>query len=201
MVCQQVGRCLCVFVIEFRAHIADTNARTSYWSPIIASSFFRIGTSLMFQAALNYLPGANNSKLSRPAVQMLTRNADAYPRFVASVLASNDFTRSMSAGAFPLFASAMFKRLGIDWGNSLLGFLSVIMIPIPFVLYKVRVSGSTVYLVPLLTEIFTVRSQPPCQDSFRQLELRREDFFSISYEAVEFAVDNRMQASIQHDPV
>jgi len=29
----------------------------------------------------------------------------------------------------------MFRKLGINWGSSLLGFLSVLFIPIPFVLY------------------------------------------------------------------
>jgi DHA1 family multidrug resistance protein-like MFS transporter len=29
----------------------------------------------------------------------------------------------------------MFRKLGINWGSSLLGFLSILFIPIPFVLY------------------------------------------------------------------
>jgi len=37
---------------------------------------------------------------------------------------------------FPLFATAMYNRLGVDWASSLLGFLSIAFIPIPFVLYK-----------------------------------------------------------------
>lgn len=40
----------------------------------------------------------------------------------------------MGAG-FPLFATAMFKTLGLDWGSALLGFLSIAFIPIPFVLW------------------------------------------------------------------
>lgn len=30
----------------------------------------------------------------------------------------------------------MYNRLGVDWASSLLGFLSIAFIPIPFVLYK-----------------------------------------------------------------
>lgn len=30
----------------------------------------------------------------------------------------------------------MFNRLGIGWGNSLLAFLSIVFIPIPFVLVR-----------------------------------------------------------------
>jgi hypothetical protein len=50
----------------------------------------------------------------------------------ASALAANMFMRSVLAAAFPLFASYMFNRLGLDWGMSLLGFIAVGMIPIPF---------------------------------------------------------------------
>lgn len=40
----------------------------------------------------------------------------------------------MGAG-FPLFATAMFDTLGLDWGSGLLGFLSIAFIPIPFALW------------------------------------------------------------------
>ena len=56
--------------------------------------------------------------------------------YVASVYAGNDFMRSAFGAGFPLFATAMFNKLGIDWGSSLLGFLSIAFIPIPIVLYK-----------------------------------------------------------------
>ena len=49
----------------------------------------------------------------------------------------------MGAG-FPVFAGAMFRNLGLDWGCSLLGFLSIAFIPIPVALYlwgrKIRMS-------------------------------------------------------------
>lgn len=76
-----------------------------------------LGSTFVFQASLNFLP-------------------DAYPRYAASVLASNDFMRSIIAGSFPLFATAMFKRLGIDWGSTLLGLIAAAMIPIPFALHR-----------------------------------------------------------------
>lgn len=57
-------------------------------------------------------------------------------RYVGSALAGNDFARSMMGGAFPLFATAMFNNLGLGWGCSLLGFISVGFIPIIFLFYK-----------------------------------------------------------------
>lgn len=85
--------------------------------PIIGSSFFSIGAFLLFNSVLNYL-------------------GDAYPKYAASVLAGNDFFRSMFGAGFPLFARAMYSRLGVNWASSTLAFLSIAFIPIPFVLFK-----------------------------------------------------------------
>ena len=102
---------LCLFVFGW------TGRESVPWIvPIIGSAFFGVGAFLLFQSILNYL-------------------ADAYPKHAASVLAGNDFMRSMVGAAFPLFATGMYNNLGIGWASSLLAFLSVGMIPIPFVLY------------------------------------------------------------------
>lgn len=95
------------------------SAGHTHWiMPIIGSAFFSIGAFLLFNSVLNYLP-------------------DAYPKYAASVLAGNDFMRSSFGAGFPLFASAMYTKLGTGWASSLLGFLSIVFIPIPFVLWKV----------------------------------------------------------------
>lgn len=85
--------------------------------PIIGTAWFGIGTFLLFNSVLNYL-------------------SDAYPEYQASVLAGNDFVRSMLGAGFPLFANAMYTKLGVGWASSTLAFLSVAFIPIPFVLFK-----------------------------------------------------------------
>lgn len=87
--------------------------------PIIGSAWFAIGTFLLFNSILNYLP-------------------DAYPEYAASVLAGNDFMRSAFGAGFPLFASAMYMDLGVGWASSTLAFISIAFIPIPFVLIKVN---------------------------------------------------------------
>lgn len=95
------------------------SARKSiHWiMPVIGSSFFGLSSFALFNAVLPYL-------------------SDAYPDSVASVLAGNDLMRSAFGAGFPLFASAMFKNLGIAWASSTLAFLGVAFIPIPFALYK-----------------------------------------------------------------
>ena len=91
--------------------------RTHWIMPIIGSAWFSIGAFLLFNSVLNYL-------------------GDAYPAYAASVLAGNDFFRSMFGAGFPLFATAMYTYLGVDWASSTLAFLSIAFIPIPFVLFK-----------------------------------------------------------------
>lgn len=94
------------------------SARSSmHWiMPIIGSSFFSVGAFLLFQAVFTYL-------------------SHAYPNHVAEVFASNDLVRSSFGAAFPLFANAMYSRLGVAWASSLLGFLSIAFIPVPFILH------------------------------------------------------------------
>lgn len=87
--------------------------------PIVGSGFFSVGAFLLFNSVLNYLP-------------------DAYPAYAASVLAGNDLFRSAFGAGFPLFARAMYVNLGINWASSTLAFLSIVFIPIPLILMKVR---------------------------------------------------------------
>ena len=99
------------------------SARPSiHWiMPIVGSGFFAVGTFLLFMAVLNYL-------------------SDAYPTYAASVLAGNDLFRSSFGAGFPLFASAMYENLGVDWASSTLAFISIAFIPIPYVLIRVCLS-------------------------------------------------------------
>jgi DHA1 family multidrug resistance protein-like MFS transporter len=85
--------------------------------PIIASVLFSIGGVLIFNSIFCY-------------------EAHAYPKYAASVFAGNDFLRSSFGGGFPLFATAMFHNLGVGWACTLLGCLSLLFVPYPFVLYK-----------------------------------------------------------------
>ena len=48
----------------------------------------------------------------------------------------NDLCRSCFAGAFPLFAHAMFKHLGLGGASSMLGGFAILFIPAPFVFIK-----------------------------------------------------------------
>ena len=75
-----------------------------------------VGFFTIFQSALNYL-------------------IDTFQRYSASAIAANTFLRSIFAAVFPLFVSPMFHNLGTPWASSLLGFISVLLLPIPFLFY------------------------------------------------------------------
>ncbi|RDW76310.1 MFS transporter [Aspergillus mulundensis] len=92
------------------------NASVHWVVPIMASALFSVGGCLIFNPIFCYL-------------------AHAYPRYAASVLAGNDFMRSSFGAGFPLFAAAMFHKLGVGWACTLLGCLTCLFVPFPIVLY------------------------------------------------------------------
>lgn len=61
---------------------------------------------------------------------------DSYTIYAASVLAATAMLRSFFGAAFPLFVSQMYAALGIHWASSVPAFLTLAMLPFPFVLYK-----------------------------------------------------------------
>ncbi|TFB01596.1 Polyamine transporter 4 [Trichoderma ghanense] len=55
---------------------------------------------------------------------------------VASASSANSLARYGFAGVFPLFTIQMYTTLGIHWASSLLGFIALALIPIPWVLFE-----------------------------------------------------------------
>ena len=61
---------------------------------------------------------------------------DAFTIHAASALAANAVLRSILGACFPLFGLQMYSVLGLGWGNSLLGFVSLALCPVPLLLLK-----------------------------------------------------------------
>ncbi|KAJ9630312.1 hypothetical protein H2204_008530 [Knufia peltigerae] len=85
--------------------------------PIIGSSFFGAGVFLAFNGVLTFL-------------------VDAYANYAASAVAANVLVRLIFAGAFPLFGTQMYENLGYQWASSLLAFLGLACLPMPFLFFK-----------------------------------------------------------------
>lgn len=62
----------------------------------------------------------------------LTSHAD----YAASAFAAAQIVRSLAGFGFPLFAGPMIHELGVPWTASLLGFVGLVLSPIPFLFYK-----------------------------------------------------------------
>jgi len=67
---------------------------------------------------------------------MQTYIVDSYVRYAASGVAAAVVLRSLAGFGFPLFAPAMYNALGYGWGNSVLGFVAVVVgIPAPLLFW------------------------------------------------------------------
>ncbi|RBR04930.1 uncharacterized protein FIESC28_11468 [Fusarium coffeatum] len=85
--------------------------------PIIGSAIFGAGILLVFSGVFTFL-------------------VDAYPQYAASALAANAFVRCAFAAAFPLFGNQMYKKLNNHWASTLLAFLTVFMMPFPYLFFR-----------------------------------------------------------------
>ena len=96
--------------------------KTHWIAPCVGSFIFCVGSINIFQAIFNYL-------------------GRGFYRYIASVFAGNCLMRSWSAAVFPLFVSPMYhntaiKDFPVGPGGSILASVSVLMIAIPFVIYR-----------------------------------------------------------------
>ncbi|KAJ3472847.1 hypothetical protein NLG97_g10681 [Lecanicillium saksenae] len=61
---------------------------------------------------------------------------DAFPEYAASALAGFAVIRCTIGAFLPLAAPAMYASLGLGWGTSLLGFISLAFVPVPFLIFR-----------------------------------------------------------------
>ncbi|KAI1146709.1 MFS general substrate transporter [Nemania diffusa] len=84
--------------------------------PIIGSGIFGCGTLLVFNGVFTFL-------------------VDSYPLYAASALAANSFLRCTFAAAFPLFGQQLYHGIGYQWASSLLAFITLALMPLPYVFF------------------------------------------------------------------
>lgn len=85
--------------------------------PCVGAAFIMYGVFQIFLQSVNYI-------------------TDVYINFAASANSATAFLRAAMAAAFPLFATQMFNNLGVQWAGTLIGCLSVVALPFPFIFYK-----------------------------------------------------------------
>ncbi|KAL2265966.1 hypothetical protein VTJ83DRAFT_5318 [Remersonia thermophila] len=90
--------------------------RVHWIAPMIGVVIFAFGLMGVMMCIQNYL-------------------LDVYPRAAASVTAALAVLRSLAGALLPLCAIDMYTALKMGWGNSLLGFISLGLVPIPLLFY------------------------------------------------------------------
>ncbi|KAG1466605.1 hypothetical protein G6F56_004657 [Rhizopus delemar] len=100
-----------------------------HWiAPTLSGIPFGFGMVLIYYSANNYL-------------------IDCFSRYVTSALAAKVLIRSGSGAAFPLFIQQMYHGMGNQWASTLLAFISLAIVPIPFAFYrwgaKIRAKSKT----------------------------------------------------------
>jgi hypothetical protein len=91
--------------------------QTHFIVPLIATGLIGIGLLMTFMPASTYL-------------------VDVFTIHAASAMAASTVSRSLCAAFIPLSSQKMYAKLGYGWGNSLLGFIACLLIPIPFLFLK-----------------------------------------------------------------
>lgn len=59
----------------------------------------------------------------------------SYQTYAASALAGVILIRNLFGAGFPLFVSGMYANLGTEWASSILAFLSLLLVPIPYLFF------------------------------------------------------------------
>ena len=88
----------------------------SYWSPLAASVLFGYGILCVFISTYQYI-------------------IDSYEMYAASALASLTFIRYVAAGGMVEVAIPMYTNLGVHWTLTVLGAISALMVPVPYLFY------------------------------------------------------------------
>lgn len=84
---------------------------------MLAGIPYGMGVEIIFMALTSYL-------------------SDGYGTLTASALASAAIMRSVLGSLLPLLAQPMYAALGVSWASSLLGFVTLAMAVVPFLLLR-----------------------------------------------------------------
>ncbi|KIK50280.1 hypothetical protein GYMLUDRAFT_51297 [Collybiopsis luxurians FD-317 M1] len=106
-----------LFTISFFWFAWTSFPSVSFWAPLMAGGLMGFAICWIFLSLFNYM-------------------IDTYLMMAASALAANTVVRSLFGAGFPLFAGQMYDTLGPRWASSLLGFIALVMTPIPFIFLK-----------------------------------------------------------------
>ena len=122
---------------------AWTADKEAHWIlPIIGSGFLGAGMFGIFVS--RSASGLKRVGLTYEQMAGSTYLIDAYTVYAASVSAAATVFRSLFGALLPLAGNSMYNAMGVGWGTSLLSFIAVAFVPVPFIFWKFgeRIRGS-----------------------------------------------------------
>ncbi|TEA18306.1 MFS transporter prlG [Colletotrichum sidae] len=96
----------------------SANGDTHWIVPVLGTFVIGFGSFIVLMPSQIYLVDAFGAEAS------------------ASALAANTFMRSLFGAFLPLGGPPLYQALGLGWGNSLLAFVGLAFVPVPFLFYK-----------------------------------------------------------------
>ena len=141
---------LCVFaalsdrLVRLFAKVDEMKAEYRLFPWILGSLFIPAGFFWYGWSAQHELPfimptiGTGWIELGMVATFMSIQTylVDGFQHQAACALAANIVLRSLVGAFLPLAGPKMYAALGLGWGNSLLGFLALIMAPVSWLLFR-----------------------------------------------------------------
>ncbi|KAI0125629.1 major facilitator superfamily domain-containing protein [Xylariales sp. AK1849] len=107
-----------IIVVGFFWYGWSAQARVHWIVPILGTSLIGIGSLFVMMPSQIYL-------------------VDAFgPESAASALAANTVLRTLAGAFLTLAGPPLYSSLGIGWGNSLLGLMCLLFVPVPFLFYR-----------------------------------------------------------------
>jgi len=109
--------CSPLFVTGFFIFGWTSYPRLPWIAPCIGGALIGFSTLGIFVSSFNFL-------------------VDTYLFAAASALSANTVIRSLFGAGFPMFAAQMYNKLNPRWASTVLGFVALLLAPIPFLFLK-----------------------------------------------------------------
>lgn len=99
-------------------------------APIIATAIQTFGVAVVSISSKAYL-------------------VDSFPDHAASAIGAGSILMSFCGALIPLAGPPLYARFGLGWGNSLLGFVALVLTPLPLVFVRLSDRGRLQRSVPI----------------------------------------------------
>ncbi|RMJ24548.1 MFS multidrug transporter [Aspergillus sp. HF37] len=109
-------------------------------SPLLPIALFLYAWTTQYK--VHWVVPIISTAIGGPCVVVVTSSSQTYiidifgPQTAASAMASINLLRNLLGAFLPLAAPSLYANLGMGWGNSVLAFITMLFIPIPFLFYR-----------------------------------------------------------------